>query len=129
MSRYLAYSTFIHAAGIAIFLFMANLSTKPTAYYGFQFLGGQSGFGTGRLEPAPAPALTKEAGKSVGSTPKEDVLPKSDDADRVAIAKKSESKKEGPKGSKNQEKSLAKKAGEKGGHGQSRASLVGRAGV
>ena len=117
MSRYLAYSTFIHAAGIAIFLFMANLSTKPTAYYGFQFLGGQSGFGTGRLEPAPAPALTKEAGKSVGSAPKEDVLPKSDDADRVAIAKKSESKKEGPKGSKNQEKSLAKKAGEKGGRG------------
>ncbi len=117
MNRYLAYSTLIHVTGLSAFLFIANLSMKPTAYYGFQFLGGQSGFGTGRLEPAPAPAPTKEMGKIPGSTSKEETLPKSDDTDRVAIAKKNAAKKEASPTPKTTEKSPTNKAGEKGGRG------------
>lgn len=99
MNRYLAYSSFIHAAGVSAFFFLATLTSKPTAYYGFQFLGGQSGFGTGKLEPAPAPA--KRGGTPA---PAKEVLPVSEDTSRVAVAKKPEPKKE----------TLPQKATEKG---------------
>jgi TonB family protein len=109
VSRYLVYSTVIHAAGLSAFLLIANLSTKPTAYYGFQFLGGQSGFGTGRLEPAAAPL--KETGRPAATPSKENALLKSDDPDRVAIAKKTAAKKEPAP------KTPAVKNGQKGGRG------------
>lgn len=92
MTRYLAFSTLLHAAGLGAMLYFATLTAKPTAYYGFQFMGGQSGFGTGKLEPAPAPAKTPEI-----SSPKKEELPVSDDTSRVAIAKKIDPKKEKPK--------------------------------
>jgi len=117
VTRYLAYSSVLHGLAFGTIFFLLSWTDRPQTYYGFQFLGGQSGFGTGRLEPAPAPAPTKEAGNTVGSGPKEEVLPKSDDTDRVAIAKKVDAKKNPAKGSKTPEKTHAKKGGEKGGRG------------
>lgn len=115
MTRYLAYSSALHGLALGVIFFLLSWTAPPQSYYGFQFLGGQSGFGTGRLEPAPAP--TKETGNTVGSAPKAETLPKSDDPDRVAVAKKNIPKKETPKGPKTPEKNLAKRGGEKGGRG------------
>lgn len=117
MNRYLAYSTLVHATAFFAIFFVVARTTKPTAYYGFQFLGGQSGFGTGRLEPAPAPAPTKEPGNTPGAAPKEETLPKSDDTDRVAVAKKNTAKKESSPAPKTSEKSPTNKGGQKGGRG------------
>ncbi|MBK8575561.1 MAG: cell envelope integrity protein TolA [Elusimicrobia bacterium] len=117
MTRYLAYSSVLHGLAFGTLLLFLSWTDRPQAYYGFQFLGGQSGFGTGRLEPAPAPAPTKEVGHLPGSAAKEETLPKSDDTDRVAIAKKTASKKETAPTAKSPEKNPKNKAGEKGGRG------------
>ena len=47
MNRYLTYSSLIHATALAVVAYLNFQAEKPQIYYGFQFLGGQSGFGTG----------------------------------------------------------------------------------
>ncbi len=56
LSRHLAYSAALHFALLFGLLIVAARSRPPRKFYSVQFLGGASGFGTGRLEPAPAPA-------------------------------------------------------------------------
>jgi protein TonB len=120
MSRYLAYSSVLHGLVLGSLFFFLSWSPRPQAYYGFQFLGGQSGFGTGRLEPAPAPTPTRPEGTvSPAANPVEETLPKSEDLDRVAIEKKSDTTKKSTPAPKTPEKNQAKKGGTKGGRGNS----------
>jgi len=86
MNRYLIGSAIGHLTVIVAWLFVAGRTEKPEAYFGFQFQGGQSGFGTGKLEPAPAPKITP-----VGGAPqveKEKTAPPavSNRKDQVAVA-------------------------------------------
>ncbi|MBK6880860.1 MAG: hypothetical protein IPH01_08835 [Elusimicrobia bacterium] len=83
MTRYVLYSSLIHFLAAVVFAFIMGRSAEPTAYYGFQFLGGQSGFGSGKLEPAPAPTT---AAPPAPISP-EEAAPASDDPNRVAVAK------------------------------------------
>jgi TonB family protein len=85
MTRYLTVSAALHGALLAVALF-ASRAVPPKAYYGFQFLGGQSGRGTGRLETAPPPA---PAGKSApAGAEKASKAPSARDKDRVAVPSK-----------------------------------------
>ncbi|MBK8869533.1 MAG: TonB family protein [Elusimicrobia bacterium] len=109
MNRYLAISSALHGIVFGLYFLFLSWADRPQAYYGFQFLGGQSGFGTGRLEPAAAPL--KETGRPAATPSKDNALLKSDDSDRVAIAKKTAVKKESAP------KTPAVKDGQKGGRG------------
>jgi protein TonB len=90
VNRYLTYSSLIHAAALAVVAYFSFQAEKPQTYYGFQFLGGQSGFGTGQLEPAPAPLANPPA---VAGKPAEiPVAPpdQSADPDRIALPREAE---------------------------------------
>lgn len=125
MTRFLVYSSALHGLVLGSIFFFLSWSEPPQAYYGFQFMGGQSGFGTGKLEPAPAPAKSSET-----PAPEKDVLPTSEDTSRVAIAKKIEPKKETPK-QKSKETTQAKSGGKGNaalGHGDFQGSKTGPVG-
>ncbi len=109
MTRYVLYSSLIHFLAAVVFAFIMGRSAEPTAYYGFQFLGGQSGFGSDKLEPAPAPTT---AAPPAPISP-EEAAPASDDPNRVAVAK------EPPKKSEPKPKTPPAKTGVKGGRGES----------
>lgn len=125
MSRYLAYSAALHSLAFGLIFLLLSRTDPPPAYYGFQFIGGQSGFGTGKLEPAPAPA------KSGGTpAPEKEVLAPSEDTTRVAVAKKIGPKKESPK-QKTKETAQTKTGGEGKaalGHGDFQGSKTGPVG-
>lgn len=111
MNRYLAISSSIHGIVFGFFFLFLSWTDRPQAYYGFQFMGGQSGFGTGRLEPAPAPPPSATTGtKSI--SPDEKLKP-SDNTDRVALNKKD------PKKAAAVSKKTELKTGVKGGRGES----------
>ncbi|HRY30328.1 MAG TPA: TonB family protein [Elusimicrobiota bacterium] len=93
MTRYLAYSSGLHALLIAFLFLSAAVTKPPRAYYGFQFVGGASGYGPGRLEPAPAPAAPKIASKGTASakkTPKETA--RRNDKNKIAVKKEEKTK-------------------------------------
>ncbi len=127
MIRYLAYSSVIHGLILGVLFIFLYRPERPQAYYGFQFLGGQSGFGTGRLEPAPAPAPSRpEASVAPATTPIEELPPAieelppaSEDPNRVAIESKTDAKIKGIPAPKPAEKNPAIKGGTKGARGNS----------
>lgn len=90
MNRYLTYSSLIHATALAVVAYLNFQAEKPQIYYGFQFLGGQSGFGTGKLEPAPAPLANPPA--AAGKPAETPVAPPepSADPDRIALPKEAD---------------------------------------
>lgn len=109
MTRYVLISTLVHFLAAGLFAFLLGRSADPTAYYGFQFLGGQSGFGSGKLEPAPAPNAPAPAAPASA----EEAAPVSDDPNRVAVAKTP------PKKEETKPKTPPAKTGVKGGRGES----------
>jgi len=109
MTRYVLISTLVHFLAAGVFAFLLGRAAEPRAYYGFQFMGGQSGFGTGTLEPAPAPSAA--ATPPASST--EEAVPASDDPNRVAVAKTP------PKKEEIKPKTPPVKTGVKGGRGES----------
>jgi protein TonB len=124
MTRYLGYSTAIHAAGFLLLLLWFGRAEKPTAYYGFQFLGGQSGFGTGKLEPAPAPLapepIAEPAAPAAPAAPVAEPPAPAENVNQVAVAPKPEEKKPIVAPEKKEEKKPPpKKSGVKGGRGDS----------
>lgn len=111
----------MHAAVLAVVLFLMPAVQAKKKYYVIDFMGGQSGAGTGIMQPAPAPA-----GGTGGSTEQAKVdLPP--DAPPQEDAKKVDLKKEKPappqKPLKQDDKKGAPKAprdrGMKGGRGES----------
>lgn len=122
MTRYLFFSAVIHGAALAL-LFTAPFRPKSKRnFYAVDFLGGQSGLGPGRLEPAPAPA-----GGAAGARPEipeMETPPDTTSKDPKKIAVKKETPKPGPKdASKKKGKEGTPKAprdrGMKGGRGES----------
>lgn len=117
MNRYLTYSSLLHAAALGLFFFLSFRAEKQPVYYGFQFLGGQSGFGTGKLEPAPAPLVTPPA--ETGKRDETPVAPPEPSADPDRIALPKETDKPGKKKDDDaQGKNTKKGKGVKGGRGE-----------
>jgi TonB family protein len=93
LSRHIAYSTAIHF-GLLLVLLVTSSGKPKRKFYGVQFLGGASGFGTGKLEPAPVPskappAPPKEA--PAAGRVKEKPLP-SASKDKIAVSKEKDKK-------------------------------------
>jgi len=121
LSRYLTYSTVLHFVVLALALYLNSRAEKPQVYYGFQFLGGQSGLDTGKLEPAPAPLTTPAASPGPAPQPAE-TPPVSEDPDRIAVPKTPDKKSPGPKKSApetTEGRNTKKGKGIKGGRGES----------
>lgn len=88
-------------------------------------MGGQSGFGTGKLEPAPAPVKS-----AAPPAPASEALPLSEDLERVAVAKKTPPKKETPvtKGTEKKQTKLSGRGNAALGHGDFQGSKTGPVG-
>lgn len=125
MTRYLAYSSVLHGLAFGTIFFLLSWTDRPQAYYGFQFMGGQSGFGTGKLEPAPAPVKS-----AAPPAPASEALPLSEDLERVAVAKKTPPKKETPvtKGTEKKQTKLSGRGNAALGHGDFQGSKTGPVG-
>jgi TonB family protein len=127
---YIKISAVVHALGLTGLVAASFLKPPPPQVYGIEFTGGQSGFGTGRMEPAPMPVVAPAPN---GADPAAHVLekpPVSDDVQRVAvpdvdvlkkIAEEKERKKKKKKAAEKKKKSPPhkKKGGEEGGRGDS----------
>ncbi len=87
MTRYLSYSAGLHII-LLLFLIFSSASKPKRQWYQINFVGGASGFGTGIMEPAPAP---RKPAKKASSSPKKS-SPKTTKSknkkNKVAVAKK-----------------------------------------
>jgi TonB family protein len=118
---FLAISTLIHAAVAAGLIFILPAIKPEKKYYVIDFMGGQSGLGPGKMEPAPAPAGGQGAGPVEPA--KTEPLPDTVAKDPQKIAVKKEPAKSAQKEGKTKGKEGAPKAprdkGMKGGRGVS----------
>jgi protein TonB len=123
--RYLTFSAALHAAAFGAVALYTKMTALPPVYSGFEFLGGQSGFGVGRMEPAPAPADPIPALPAKTDEPAIEAPKPSEDEERVAVPVPDKTAKNGKDGKtkgrdKEGERPPNKKAkGQAGGRGDS----------
>lgn len=122
MTPYLLLSAAVHAVVICALVFGLPGAKPEKKYYAIDFMGGQSGLGAGRLEPAPAPKggsaenvdapkLDDQGGKPDDKDDKKVVLKKEDKKGAKAADKKKRAEEGPPKAPRNR--------GMKGGRGES----------
>jgi TonB family protein len=98
VTPYLLFSTLVHAVVLAALVFVVPAVKKEKTYYAIDFVGGQSGEGPGRLEPAPAPSggraenveapQTEETGASQSHDDKKVSVKKEDKKGKKDVDKK-----------------------------------------
>ena len=119
MTPYVVFSAVVHAGIISFLLWVMPAMQAPRKYYVIDFMGGQSGMGPGRMQPAPAPA-----GGSGGAaqTPKLETPPPpppQPDARKVVVAKEAPKPGNIKKGRKEGSPKAPRNRGLKGGRGVS----------
>jgi protein TonB len=120
VTAYLLISAVLHAVVVAALVFVVPAVRPEKKYYAVDFMGGQSGEGPGRLEPAPAPAGGRA---EAPEAPKLETPDAPDNRDDKKVNLKKEDKKGGKNAKKKSKEEGTAKAprnkGMKGGRGES----------
>jgi TonB family protein len=120
VTPYLLLSAAVHAAVIAGLIFGLSAVKPEKKYYAVDFMGGQSGLGTGRLQPAPAPAGGHAENAEAPKLETPEDAPDTRDERKLTV-KKENKKGKGDKKKKHGEGTLKapRNKGAKGGRGES----------